>query len=90
MTNGSLKGFIQGKHYNRCKRLHPLLASAFEMLHFESFLKSHDVDEPTLTVISNDIRRIRNSKTLVLETVSLEINKFIEGYEQFSMKTLVY
>jgi hypothetical protein len=38
LAPGSLKGFISGKHYNRCKRLHPLLALAMEILHFRSFL----------------------------------------------------
>ena len=28
LAPGSLSGFLLGKHYNRCKRLHPLLAFA--------------------------------------------------------------
>ena len=31
IASGSLKGFITGKHYNRCKRIHPLLAVAMEI-----------------------------------------------------------
>lgn len=37
---GSLNGFLTGKHFNRCKRLHPLLALAFESLHFKAFLQT--------------------------------------------------
>ena len=35
---GSLKGFISGKHYNRCKRFHDYLSLAMELLHFQSYL----------------------------------------------------
>ena len=34
-----LSGFISGKHFNRCKRLHLLLAQAFRVSHFRAFLK---------------------------------------------------
>lgn len=36
---GSLNGFLEGKHFNRCKRIHPLIALGFEMLYFKSFLE---------------------------------------------------
>ena len=42
LATGSLKGLISGKHFNRCKRLHPLLALAFEKLHFFAFLELYD------------------------------------------------
>ena len=35
LASGSLDGFISGRHFNRCKRLHPLLAVAMHV-HFES------------------------------------------------------
>ena len=31
LASGSLKGFIKGKDYNRCKRLHPLLSATLDM-----------------------------------------------------------
>lgn len=34
LVSGSLKGFLSGKHYNRCKRLHVLLATALRAIHF--------------------------------------------------------
>ena len=39
---GSLNGFLSGKHFNRCKRLHPLLSTALRILHFRSFLTQND------------------------------------------------
>ena len=40
LASGSLNGFLSGKHYNRCKRLHPILSLAIRTLHFEGFLDS--------------------------------------------------
>ena len=46
LAPGSLNGFLTGKHFNRCKRLHPILGLAFEILHFDSFLQDFgDKDE---------------------------------------------
>ena len=42
ITSGTLKGLISGKHYNRCKRIHPLFAAAMELLHFKLFISSCD------------------------------------------------
>lgn len=44
IASGSLNGFISGKHFNRCKRVHPLLALALEILHLRAFLKTCDFD----------------------------------------------
>lgn len=41
LAQGSVNGFISGRHYNRCKRLHPLLALAMSILHFQAFLKEY-------------------------------------------------
>ena len=41
LAAGSLNGFLTGKHYNRCKRIHPMLACAFQKLHFRRFLCDH-------------------------------------------------
>ena len=41
LAPGSLNGFISGKHYNRCKRLHTLLGLAVQSLHFQQFLDEH-------------------------------------------------
>lgn len=38
LASGSVKGFLSGKHYNRCKRLHPILATALHILHFRQFI----------------------------------------------------
>lgn len=37
LASGSVAGFQDGKHFNRCKRLHPLMSVGLEVLHFKSF-----------------------------------------------------
>ena len=38
LVAGSTNGFIEGKNYNRCKRIHELLSLAFEILHSTFYL----------------------------------------------------
>ena len=45
LAEGSATGFITGKHYNRCVRMHEILACAFHSLHIKKFLKQ-DGDVP--------------------------------------------
>lgn len=39
LASGSVASFIDGKHFNRCKRLHPMMALGLQILHFRSFLE---------------------------------------------------
>ena len=42
IENGSLKSFLLGKSYNRCKRSHQLLEVAMEILHVQAFEDRYD------------------------------------------------
>ena len=48
LAAGSMNGFLSGKHFNRCKRLHPMLSQAFHVLHFRVFLKEFGDISPDL------------------------------------------
>ena len=41
LASGSIFTFVTGKHFNRCKKIHPLLAVCLEILHFERFLAQY-------------------------------------------------
>ncbi|GFW32685.1 uncharacterized protein TNCV_3679331 [Trichonephila clavipes] len=53
IASGSVNGLVEGKNFNRCKRLHPLMALGLKMLHFDhfldnieyNFLKEQDIDD---------------------------------------------
>lgn len=53
LAPGSLNGFLTGKHFNRCKRLHPILALAFETLHFRKFLEDYENTDEFITWLDN-------------------------------------
>ena len=44
LASGSINGFIEGKHFNRCKRLHPIVSVAIQMLHFQRFVNDNNID----------------------------------------------
>lgn len=35
-----MNSFLDSKHFNRCKRLHPLASGALQVLHFEKYLSA--------------------------------------------------
>ena len=51
LAAGSTNGFIKGKNYNRCKRIHELLSLAFEILRFQSYLAEIPDSEDVLDII---------------------------------------
>lgn len=48
LAEGSANGIIDGKHFNRCKRIHPLLSGALQMLHFNQFFSTYNADNDIL------------------------------------------
>lgn len=42
IAEGSLNGLLNGTHFNRCKKIHPVAALSFKILHFNEFLKEYD------------------------------------------------
>ena len=48
---GSLNVYIIGNHYDRCKRLHIMLANAMSILHYQSFLAAMNLDPRELNTL---------------------------------------
>ena len=61
MAEGSVILFLKGKSYKRCKRMHELLALAFEILHFDPYLTTRNREEVFGTILQEkkDLDRIR-------------------------------
>ena len=86
LATGSLNGFLTGKHFNRCKRLHPILALAFEILHFLALLECYEFRDQMTTILSNlqpnstaeDVERIMSSDTFAAG---------VAAYEDYTQKT---
>ena len=93
IVSGSVKVLTSGKHYNRCKRLHPLFAAAMELLHFKLFISScdnlgerEDLIEKQLSEMTkknSSVHRANFSKVYL----SNELMEIIDDYEKFKENT---
>ena len=87
LASGSLNGFISGKHYNRNKRLHPLLATAFETLHFTKFIVEYGpIPDSVIAGLANVIEDVTPRDMEDVESAD-EMLHFLEEYEAFSQLT---
>ncbi|MCG7875152.1 MAG: hypothetical protein N0C90_02335 [Candidatus Thiodiazotropha endolucinida] len=87
LASGSLNGFISGKHFNRCKRLHPMLAQAFRVLHFRAFLKeTEDIPQTLLSELQELYEHPSPGRMQILERKD-DFVAFMERYEQYTDKT---
>lgn len=86
LANGSVNGFLDGKHFNRCKRLHPLMTLGLEILHFQSFLQNNNI---TLTDdIIDEIKRLQNCKMSLFEIENENLQDLINNYGIYKQQTL--
>ena len=51
-TAESMNGLLEGKNFNRCKQIHPLLALAFEVLHFTTFIETFGHKDEITDILS--------------------------------------
>ncbi|GBP90997.1 hypothetical protein EVAR_69886_1 [Eumeta japonica] len=92
LAGGSMNSFLDSKHFNRCKRLHPLAAGALQVLNFERYLS--EVDNSTLV---NEFREgafgVRRTKSclgrspmgLTLEqTINADAGNTLTGVSHFT------
>ena len=79
----SIKSFLSGLSYNKCKRLHEILATAFEVMHFKTFLDLQEDKEEILEIVSNQI----TIKEDVSESYSREMNEILNRYCTFTQDT---
>ena len=78
---GSLKSFVSGKSYNRCKRSHELLGVAMEILHVQAFVVQYDGDR-FKTVVGNELHTMHTEKNLHEHIAVEEFDEVFEQYKQ--------
>ena len=91
LAPGSLNGFIGGKNYNRCKRLHLLISAALQTLHFEAFLKTQDsrVSKQEIIEYLRSINCDGGNVTSFIHSVPVEIDELQLNYAKYSQLTLL-
>ena len=82
LAPGSLRGFISGTHFNRCKRIHPILALALRVLHFREFLSVYGHQEDLKDVLQ---RFSNQSKWEEVETQLVQ--DLLKSYEDYTEET---
>ncbi|CAF4875177.1 unnamed protein product [Pieris macdunnoughi] len=74
IASGSVNGIIEGKHFNRCKRLHPLIALGLQILHFDIFLKSKNAEHDFVKgQIYEDLLEYQNKKISLPPSASTDL-----------------
>lgn len=88
LAGGSMNSFLDSKHFNRCKRLHPLASSALEILHFEQYLFEINTDGGE--TLNEDLNVVMNTSYGINESIILpdSLHLILEGYKQFREITL--
>ena len=84
-ASGSVSSFLTGKHFNRCKKIHPLLSLALQILHFERFLQSQEQD---LEEIKQYLQLFNEQQNDHLQIINENFKKLFEKYEKYKTETL--
>ncbi len=83
LAQGSLNGFLSGKHYSRCKRVHQILAVSLESLHFKRFI------ETEAGISNEDIRDLLTQMGRDHPiSISPAFEELFDRYEQYRQDTL--
>lgn len=90
IAQGSVKGFLSGTHFNRCKRLHPIVALGFKILHFKSFLESYNNGKHAARLELEEIIEViqKDSETKSRDATVFELKDVLDRYDSFIEQTL--
>ena len=87
LASGSVRGFLAGKHFNRCKRIHPLFATSLQILHFKLFLESEGGISADCRILLNTFSQSTSSESIAMLLKSAPLVHLLEKYAQFCDKT---
>jgi hypothetical protein len=89
LASGSLRGFILGKHYNRCKRIHPMLATALTQLHFQAYPATIDKDTDGIHQMLQTFNADPSPASLEVLEQSEEYFDLMTRYELYCDETML-
>lgn len=91
LAEGSVRGFLTGSHFNRCKKLHPVVALSLKILHFKAFLTTYEKDAHGDKMDLSEIIEILERDSINFETAEVALpilTDFLERYNIFTKETL--
>lgn len=86
LASGSLNGFLERKHFNRCERLHPLMSLGLEILHFKSFLIKKNT--AVTDVMIEEITRLQKCSVSTFKIECEELDELLKDYNIHKLQTL--
>ena len=86
LAPGSMRSFIECRNFNRCKRLHPVLALAFEILHFQKFFATYEHNEELKSAIEASPMNDSSSVDGIL--LQQMFDNMCQEYKEFTVRTL--
>lgn len=91
LAEGSVSGFLSGKHFNRCKKLHAVAALSLKILHFRAFIKFYEKEDDFNKIHLDEVAEILelDSRNLTSADVTLPMLKnFLDQYAAYTEETL--
>ncbi|GFU88355.1 uncharacterized protein TNCV_847481 [Trichonephila clavipes] len=90
ITSGSVNGLVEGKNFNRCKRLHPLMALGLKMLHFDHFLDNIEYNflkEQVIDDLLHYQEAIDSHSSMPIELPNNVLSGVLSAYQKFVEET---
>ncbi|GFY11269.1 uncharacterized protein TNCV_4472551 [Trichonephila clavipes] len=81
-----VNGLVEGKHFNRCKRLLPLMALGLKMLHFDHFLDNIEYNFLKEQVIDDLLHYpevIDSHSSMPIELPNNVLSRVLSAYQKF-------
>lgn len=93
IAEGSMKGFLSGTHFNRCKTIHVATATALKILHFNAFLEKYQDDafvnkDKLLVNEIADMLEDENRSYMDIEVLKKKLEDVLNEYNSYTEKTL--
>ncbi|KAJ8966822.1 hypothetical protein NQ314_003284 [Rhamnusium bicolor] len=85
LASGLVKSFLEGKHFNRCKHLHPIISLALQLLHFQVFLdESETKSEKPIITNEKSIKILEEYEKIEEKTLNGEHGKTPQFFMTYS------
>lgn len=86
LASGSVASFLDGKHFNRSKRLHPMMALGLQILHFRSFLEQEKIE--ITDDIFQELQRLKSCQTPIFFIHDEKLKELCANYAKFEEQTI--
>lgn len=90
IAEGSMKGFISGTHFNRCKQIHVAVALALKVLHFKAFLEEYESSIGDQMTLEETVELLEDEENFCIRTEDLQkkLRVILDKYSSYTRGTL--